>query len=144
LASCTGHATKVSIATPSTSKKAAVPIAATKGIPQVILQIGTGYQDGALIQYCLGSSCRKGPSTQVHALPAGDPLLFIIDQAPRSARVQLTAPGAAVPIDVRALHPGTMMLYAPQVRAGSYVVRLDAVWKGRTASWVFTIKVPKA
>jgi hypothetical protein len=36
-----------------------------------------------------------------------------------------------------------MMLYAPTVNAGTYLVRLDATWKGSNGSWVFQITIPK-
>jgi hypothetical protein len=145
-AACGGPAKKVSV----TSKKTTKPTVQSKtapvapaGVPRVILQSGTSYQNGALVQFCLGSSCRKGAAKQAHALTTADPLLFLIEQAPASARVQLTHAGAAAPADVRALHVGTMMLYAPTVRAGTYQVRLDATWKGSTGSWVFSISIPK-
>jgi hypothetical protein len=114
------------------------------GVPRVILQSGTEYQNGALVQFCLGSSCRQGPAKPAHALATPDPLLFLIDQVPASARVQLTRAGAAGPADTRALHVGTMMLYAPTVKAGTYLVRLDATWKGSTGSWVFSVTIPKS
>jgi hypothetical protein len=109
-----------------------------------MLQSGTSYQNGSLVQFCQGSSCRQGPAKQTRALTTADPLLFIIDQVPATARVQLTHTGAAAPSDVRALHAGTIMLYAPTVRAGTYLVRLDATWKGSNGSWVFSITIPKA
>jgi hypothetical protein len=30
------------------------------------------------------------------------------------------------------------------VKAGTYLVRLDASWKGSTGSWVFSITIPKS
>jgi hypothetical protein len=144
-ASCGGHAKKVSV----TSKKPAKApshstTASPPGVPRVILQSGTEYQNGALVQFCQGSSCRQGPAKQPHALASADPLLFLIEQVPLTARVQVTHAGAAAPADTRALHVGTMMLYAPTVKAGAYLVRLDATWKGSTGSWVFSITIPKA
>src|SRR5437870_5173275 len=132
-AACSGLPKKVSV----TSKKAGNGSAHSKtapvappGVPLVILQAGTSYQNGSLLQFCQGSSCRQGPAKQSRSLAITNPLLFLIDQVPSTARVQLTRAGAAAPADARALHVGTMMLYAPTVRAGTYLVRLDATWKG--------------
>jgi hypothetical protein len=128
--------------TKSSAQSKAAPASAA-GVPRVILQSGTSYQKGALVQFCSGSSCRQGPARQAHALDTADPLLFLVDQVPASARVQLTHLGVAAPVDARALHVGTMMLYAPTVNAGTYLVRLDATWKGSNGSWVFQITIPK-
>ena len=73
-----------------------------------------------------------------------DPLLFLIDTVPATAKVQLIHAGSTAPADTRALHVGTMMLYAPTVRAGTYLVRLDATWQSGHGSWVFSILIPKA
>ena len=145
-AACSGHAKKVSV-TAKKSQKApshstSAPVS-PPGVPRVMLQSGTDYQNGSLVQFCHGSSCRQGPAKQPHALAAADPLLFLIEQAPVTAKVQLTRAGAAAPADARALHVGTMMLYAPTATAGTYLVRLDATWKGSTGSWVFQITIPK-
>jgi hypothetical protein len=145
--SCGGHAKKVSVTSKKPTKAPAHSTTAPvspPGVPRVILQSGTEYQNGALVQFCLGSSCRQGPAKQSRALATPDPLLFLIDQVPASARVQLTRAGAPAPADTRALHVGTMMLYAPTVKAGTYLVRLDATWKGSTGSWVFSITIPKS
>jgi hypothetical protein len=146
-ASCSGHANKVSVTakkTPKSPPHSKTAPVSPPGVPRVMLQSGTSYQNGALVQFCLGSSCRQGSAKQSHALATADPLLFLLDQAPSTARVQLTHAGSAAPADVRALHVGTMMLYAPTVRAGTYQVRLDATWQGSNGSWVFTITIPKA
>src|SRR5260221_14419046 len=133
-AACSGHAKKVS----GTAKSQKAPSHSTTapvsppGVPLVMLQSGTEYQNGSLVQFCQGSSCRQGPAKQSRALATTDPLLFLIEQAPATARVQLTHAGAAAPTDARALHVGTMMLYAPTAGAGTYLVRLDATWKGST------------
>src|SRR5438309_1162191 len=146
-AGCSGHAKKVSVAAkkgqkaPGHSTTAPVSI---PGVPRIMLQSGTDYQNGSLVQFCQGSSCRQGPAKPARALPAPDPVLFLIEQAPVTARVQLTRSGAAAPADTRALHVGTLMLYAPTARPGTYVVRLDATWKGSTGSWVFSITIPKS
>jgi len=146
-AACSGHAKKVSAGAKKTQKapshSTTAPVS-LPGVPRLILQSGTSYQNGSLIQFCQGSSCRQGPAKQARALATADPLLFIIDQVPATARVQLTHAGAAAPSDVRALHVGSMMLYAPTVRAGTYLVRLDATWKGSSGSWVFSISIPNA
>jgi hypothetical protein len=145
-ASCSGHSKKVSVTSKKLPKAAAhstATAASPSGVPRVILQVGTSYQNGALVQFCHGTSCSRGPAKQAHAMAAADPLLFLIDQVPASARVQITHAGAAAPADARALHVGSMMLYAPTVRAGTYLVRLDATWKGSTGSWVFSITIPK-
>src|SRR6266852_2931755 len=92
-ASCSGHTEKVSV-TAKTSQKApghatTAPVA-PPGVPRVMLQSGTGYQTGSLVQFCPGSSCRQGPAKQSRALPTPDPLLFLLEQAPATAPVQLT------------------------------------------------------
>ena len=143
-AACSGHAKKVSVTAKGSQKaghSTTAPVS-LPGVPRVMLQSGTSYQNGSLVQFCQGSSCRQGPGKQAHALEAADPLLFLIEQAPVTARVQLTRAGLAAPADVRVLHVGTMMLYAPTVHAGTYQVRLDTTWKGSTGSWVFSIKIP--
>jgi len=146
-AACGGPTKKVSVTSKKTTKSSVqsktAPVA-PPGVPRVILQSGTSYQNGTLVQFCEGSSCRKGSAKQPHALATPDPLLFLIDQVPATARVQLTRAGAAAPSDTRALHVGTMMLYAPTANAGTYLVRLDATWKGSTGSWVFSITIPRA
>jgi hypothetical protein len=145
-AACSGHAKKVSVTAKKSQKapahSATAPVS-LPGVPRVMLQSGTSYQNGALVQFCQGSSCRQGPAKQQHVLASQDPLLFLIDQAPLTARIQVTRAGAAAPVDTSALHVGSMMLYAPTVKAGTYLVRLDATWKGSTGSWVFSIRIPK-
>jgi hypothetical protein len=141
LAACGGHERRVSVSSPPATSSG-IPTPAVKGAPRVILQIGTAYQNGALVQFCDGGSCRDQAPKRVAALPGSDPLLFIIDQRPKTARAQLLA-GSTV-VDSRALHPGTTMLYAPDVRPGSYTVRLDVSYKGRSAAWIFRVKVVKA
>lgn len=146
-AACSGHPKKVSVGAKKSHKapghSTTAPVS-LPGVPRVMLQSGTSYQNGSLVQFCQGSSCRQGPAKQTRALAAPDPVLFLIEEAPLTARVQLTHAGAAAPMDARALHAGTIMLYAPTVRAGTYLVRLDATWKGSTGSWVFQITIPKA
>jgi hypothetical protein len=144
-ASCTGH-TKV-LGTTKTKSSKPVPHSRTAptappGVPKVILQSGTAYQNGALVQFCTGSNCRQGTGKQPHSLDAKDPLLFIIDTVPATAKVQLIHAGSTAPADTRALHVGTMMLYAPTVRAGTYIVHLDATWQNGHGSWVFSILIP--
>ena len=146
--SCSGHHAKVLGTTKSKAHAKAVPHSRTAptappGVPKVILQSGTAYQNGALVQFCAGSSCRQGTGKPARAQATPDPLLFIIDRVPLTAQVQVTHAGAATPSDTRALHVGSMMLYAPTVRAGSYVVRLSATWKDGNGSWVFAISIPK-
>jgi len=117
---------------------------APPGVPKVILQSGTAYQNGSLVQFCTGPQCRQGSGKQTHSLDAKDPLLFIIDTVPTKAQVQLIHVGSTAPADTRALHAGTMMLYAPTVRAGTYLVRLDATWQNGHGSWLFSVLIPKA
>ena len=148
-ASCSGHPTKVSAANKVSPTNAAAPRSKTAptappGVPKVMLQSGTSYQNGALVQFCEGSSCRQGTGRQTHALVAADPLLFLIDQIPLTARVQITRAGATAPSDTRALHVGSLMAYAPTVRPGAYQVRLDATWKDGTGTWVFAVAIPIA
>jgi hypothetical protein len=146
-ASCTGHHTKV-LGTTKTKGKPAPhsPTAPTAppGVPKVILQSGTAYQNGALVQFCNGTNCRQGTGKQTHSLDANDPLLFIIDTVPATAKVQLIHLGSTATADARALHVGTMMLYAPPVRPGTYLVHLDATWQNGHGSWVFSVLIPKS
>jgi hypothetical protein len=146
LAACGGHQKKVGSSTQPTSSAPGLssPTRLPAGVPKVMLQIGISYQSGVLVRYCQGSSCRQATGTQAKPLAATDPLLFIIDQRPSSAQVLVTPVGKTVLSDSRALHVGTTMLYAPEVKPGTYLVRLEATWKGRTATWVFSIKVPKS
>ena len=146
--SCTGHGTKV---LGTTKTKSAKPVTHSRtaptsppGVPKVILQSGTAYQNGALVQFCNGSNCRQGTAKQSRLLDAKDPLLFLIDTLPATASVQLVHAGSTVPADTRALHVGTMMLYAPTVRPGTYSVQLDATWQNGHGSWVFSILIPKS
>jgi hypothetical protein len=146
-ASCSGHHTKV-LGTTKTKASKPVPHSRTAptappGVPKVILQSGTAYQNGSLVQFCTGSNCRQGIGTQPHALDAKDPLLFLIDTVPATAQVQLVHAGSTAPADTRALHVGTMMLYAPTVRPGTYVVHLNATWQNGHGSWLFSILIPK-
>ena len=141
---CTGHQTKV-LGTTKTKSAKAVPHSRTApvappGVPKVILQSGTAYQNGALVQFC-NPGCRQGSGKQTHSLDAKDPLLFLIDTVPTTATVTLTH--ASSTAATRALHVGTMMAYAPPVRPGTYVVHLDATWQGSHGSWVFSILIPK-
>src|ERR1044072_968634 len=81
-ASCSGH-TKV-LATNKAKSSKQTPHSrnaptAPPGVPKVILQSGTAYQNGSLVQFCSGSNCRQGSGKQTHSLDAKDPLLFIID-----------------------------------------------------------------
>lgn len=145
-ASCSGHHTKVL----ATNKTKGTPVPHSKnaptappGVPKVMVQSGTAYQNGSLVQFCKGSQCRQGSGKQTRVLDAQDPLLFLIDMVPTTAQVQLTRVGSSAPADTRALHVGTMMLYAPTVRAGSYIVRLDATWQNGHASWLFSVLIPK-
>lgn len=142
LAGCGNHAKKVSATTPSVpaavGSRRAPP--APAGVPKILLQVGTAYQNGSLVQFCRGSACESGPATAPQAIKASDPLLFIVEQPPKAATVSLTR-GSAV-ADQRALHAGTMMVYAPQVKPGAYVVHLDVTWSDRRASWVFAVSVP--
>jgi len=146
-ASCSGHHTKV-LGTTKTKASKPVPHSRTAptappGVPKVILQSGTAYQDGALVQFCTGSNCRQGTGKQPRTLDSKDPLLFLIDTVPVTAKVQLIHAGTTAAADTRALHVGTMMLYAPTVRAGTYLVRLDATWQNGHGSWLFSILIPK-
>lgn len=145
--SCSGHHTKVLAANKTKGTSAPrSPNAPTAppGVPKVILQSGTAYQNGALVQFCKGSQCSQGSGKQPHSLDAKDPLLFLIDTVPRTAQVQLTHVGSSVPTNTRTLHVGTMMLYAPTVRAGTYIVRLDATWQNGHGSWLFSVLIPKS
>jgi hypothetical protein len=142
LGACGGHERRVSASSHVSATPSALPVQAVKGAPRVILQVGTSFQDGTLVQYCDGGSCKTGSPRVGSTLSGSDPLLFIIDQRPSTARAQLSS-GSTV-VDARALHPGTTMLYAPAVGPGSYMVRLDASYKGRSASWVFRVKVVRA
>ncbi|MGZ4139699.1 MAG: hypothetical protein ACXVES_03200 [Actinomycetota bacterium] len=143
LAACGGHEKKVSVKTPVTAGPAIRRAAPEqKDVPKILLQVGTAYQTGALVRFCIGSTCSTSSATPPKALKASDPLLFIVDQAPRSASVRLTPIHGNATADQRMLHVGTTMLYAPAVKAGTYLVHLDAVWSGRKAGWVFAIAVP--
>ncbi len=147
-ASCTGHHTKV-LGTTKTKASTAAPHSRTAptappGVPKVILQSGTAYQNGALVQFCNGSNCRQGTGKQTHSLDAKDPLLFLIDTVPSTAKVQLIHVGSTAPADTRTLHIGTMMLYAPTVRPGTYIVHLDATWQNGHGTWVFSVLIPKS
>jgi hypothetical protein len=146
-ASCTGH-TKV-LGTTKTKASKPVPHSRTAptappGVPKVMLQSGTAYQNGVLVQFCNGSNCRQGTGKQTRWLDAKDPLLFLIDTVPASAKVQLIHVGSTAPADTRALHVGTLMLYAPTVGAGAYIVHLDATWQNGHGSWVFSVQIPKS
>jgi hypothetical protein len=146
-ASCSGHHTKVLAANKAKGTPAPhSPTAPTAppGVPKVILQSGTDYQNGSLVQFCKGSQCQQGSAKQTRVLDAKDPLLFLIDMVPTTAQVQLTHVGSSVPTNTRALHVGTMMLYAPTVRAGTYIVRLDATWQNGHGSWLFSVLIPKS
>lgn len=144
--SCSGHNTKV-LAT----KKSRTPTphsstapTAPPGVPKVILQSGTAYQNGSLVQFCKGSQCWEGNGKQTRVLDAKDPFLFLIDTVPTTAQVQLTRVGSSVPANTRPLHVGTMMLYAPTVHAGTYIVRLDTTWQNGHGSWLFSVLIPKS
>ena len=148
-ASCTGAHTKVLATNKTKSSSKPVPHSRTApkappGVPKVILQSGTAYQNGSLVQFCTGSQCRQGNGKQTHSLDAKDALLFLIDTVPTKAQVQLIHVGSTTPADTRALHVGSMMLYAPTVRAGTYLVRLDATWQNGHGSWLFSVLIPKA
>ena len=146
-ASCTGNHTKVLAANKTKASKAAphsrTAPKAPPGVPKVILQSGTAYQNGSLVQFC-NPQCRQGSPKQTHSLDAKDPLLFLIDTVPTTAQVQLVHAGSTTPADTRALHVGTMMLYAPTVRAGTYLVRLNATWQNGHGSWLFSVLIPKS
>ena len=116
---------------------------APPGVPKVMLQSGTSYQNGTLVRFCQGSSCRQGSGKLAHALEAPDPVLFLIDTVPQSATVTLTRAGSAVPAETRSLHVGSMMLYAPTANTGTYLVQLNATWPGSTGTWQFTIAIPR-
>src|SRR5437879_4206735 len=99
-AACSGHPKKVSV-TAKKSQKApshstTAPVS-PPGVPRVMLQSGTSYQNGSLVQFCQGSTCRPGPGKQSRSLEAPDPVLFLIEQAPVTAQVQLTHAGTATP-----------------------------------------------
>jgi hypothetical protein len=146
--SCTGHNTKVLGTTKSTSSGNPAPRSSTApkgppGVPKVMLQSGTSYQNGALVQFCTGSSCLHGTGKQAHPLTAADPLLFIIDRIPATAKIQMTRPGASTVADARSLHVGSLMVFAPTGLTGAYVVRLDATWQNGNGSWVFSISIPR-
>jgi hypothetical protein len=148
-ASCSGHHTNVLGVNKAKSSGKPVPHSrnvptAPPGVPKVIVQSGTSYQNGSLVQFCTGSQCHQGTGKQKHALDAKDPLLFLIDTVPATAKVQLIHVGSTTPADTRALHVGTMMLYAPPVRAGTYLVQLDATWQNGHGSWVFAVLIPKS
>ena len=117
---------------------------APPGVPKVILQSGTAYQNGSLVQFCSGSNCRQGSGKQTHSLDAKGPLLFIIDAVPATAEVQIVHAGSTAPADTRALHVGTMMLYAPTVRPGTYFVHLNATWQNGHGSWLFSVLIPNS
>jgi len=108
------------------------------------MQSGTSYQNATLLRFCQGQSCRQGSGKLPRALAAADPLLFIIDAIPQTANVTLTKAGAATPAETRALHAGSIMVYAPTVSAGTYLVQLNATWPGSTGSWQFTVSIPKS
>ena len=109
-----------------------------------MLQSGTSYQNATLVRFCQGRSCHQGAGRLPRALAATDPLLFIVDTIPRSATVTITKVGLATPADSRALHVGSLMLYAPPVPTGSYLVQLNATWPGNaTGSWQFNVTIPK-
>lgn len=146
---CTGNHTKVLATTKTKAPAKATPQSRTApkappGVPKVMLQAGTAYQNGALVQFCTGSTCRDGSGKQTRSLAANDPLMFIIDTVPTTAQVQLMYAGASTPAETRALHVGSLMVYAPTVRAGTYLVRLDATWQGSRGSWVFSVQIPKS
>jgi len=143
LTACGGGAARRVSATGPSSKTSTRPAPVVKGAPRVLLQVGTSYQTGSLVQFCSGGSCRDSDLKAPPAIAGSDPALFIVDQRPRAARVRLFA-GPSTLIDERQLHPGTTMLYAPDVRPGTYLMRLEGSWKGRTGVWLFRIKVLKA
>ncbi|HJT37964.1 MAG TPA: hypothetical protein VJ818_06020 [Actinomycetota bacterium] len=128
----------------SASRSTNAPIS-LPGVPKVILQSGTSYQNGALVQFCTGSSCRQGAATQKRPLDTHDPLLFIVDSVPETAQVQLTRAGATAPSATGILHIGSLMAYAPTVRPGTYVVQLDATWAHNArGSWIFSVLIQQS
>jgi hypothetical protein len=145
LTACGGSPKKVAAQSKKSSKAARAHTTAPQappGVPRVMLQSGTSYQNGALVRFCHGTACRQGTGKAVHALEAPDPVLFIIDTIPQSATVTLTRAGATAPADTRALHVASLMLYAPTVGPGTYLVQLNANWPGSTGVWQFSIAIP--
>ena len=148
-AACSSQHTKVLGTTKvkarsSVSRSSTAPVS-PPGVPKVILQSGTSYQNGALVQFCTGSSCRQGIGTQKRPLDTHDPLLFIIDTVPQTAQVQLTRAGSSAPSATAGLHIGSLMAYAPTVRPGTYVVQLDATWAHNArGSWIFSVVIQQS
>jgi len=138
---CTGGPKRVSVYGPQTIASSSGR-ASQNGVPRVMVQMGTNFVDGVLVQFCKDKSCQRGPGRATRTLEGAEPLVFIVDQKPVSARAELRASGAAEPMDATQLRSGTTMLYAPEPEPGSYVVTLTASWKGRSGSWVFRVKVP--
>ncbi|HEV2685674.1 MAG TPA: hypothetical protein VGW79_03460, partial [Actinomycetota bacterium] len=63
-ASCSGHHTKVLATNKTKASRGAAPRSRTAptsppGVPKVILQSGTAFQNGSLVQFCNGSQCRQ-------------------------------------------------------------------------------------
>jgi hypothetical protein len=142
-AACSGGKKPVTVygrQTVATSKASpAIP-----GLPRVMVQMGTSFVDGTLVQYCKDKTCERGPGRPTRTLEGTEPLLFIVEQKPVSARAELRAAGAAEAVDASRLQSGTTMLYTPDAKPGYYLVTLTASWKGRSGSWAFRLNVPRA
>ena len=121
--SCSGHHTKVLGATKSKAPHKAVPHSRTAptappGVPKVILQSGTAYQNGALVQFCAGSSCRQGTGKPARALATPDPLrgrvtalhILAVTSGPRIGDIEAAAVAAVVGAQASVVSGGILCL----------------------------------
>lgn len=134
-----------SVAGTRTTVASPTPVGA-EGAPVARMQAGTDSIEGVLVRFCDGDDCEAADASPPRVLRLAEDglMLFVVDRAPESARVEIRRDGDAEVQERGSLDPGTLMGFSSRLARGRYDVRLIGRWGAQKAVWRFGLTVPPA
>ena len=146
-AGCTGDGREaVSSGGPDEARAARRAVAdfADPELQRAQIQAGSDAESGALARFCAKGRCSSDPGAvpeRFMDVPDSGLVLFVVAQVPNRTRVKVLERRSGEQVLRRILRGATVMPLKANLDAGSYLVRLRAVWDEQEATWVFGVRV---
>lgn len=112
-----------------------------RNLPPAAMFLAAGSHRTTPSRYCLEQDCALLKPAAPPSLegPSESPVLFTLSAAPRRARLEISAPGAAP--QIVSLTPGSSMSWQPAMKPGAYRLTLTAIYDRTEVSWPFALKI---